>query len=635
MDISRPPRKKPARDQIEQPASAASRDEAGQTRPARLVVASHLPPGSRVYITVTAKTTGDLAASGQPLRPSAPHQFVERKEKKIRQMLQPRRWSGAIAKAGLTCAVWLRRFKEKFALLPENNLFALSLLFYAVTRLAGLLRFPANITPQGASSQVLAVSLVTNRLHDVMGHFLPSYLFYGESNWQGLTVYLQAVGFVLFGQSPWMARALPALLTVLLAYELGHLLRDGFEAPYWWSAPLLLAAIPAWFSLSRSALAPPLGATLFTAAAARYLQYRQGHAPSLYRAVVLLVLTAWTFPTGLILSLLTGLVLLIADFRYHKTHYPLTAKALGMAALLAAPALRTIWNPPVVNLKSLVLGHTLFLEPVPTMEKFRWMLANLAQLLDLAYWFSASWPGALASAPAAGYELLHWAFILLALAGIWQCLRRRRNPAASLLALMVLLAVISTIASRSVFPDGLILIAPLALLSGLGFSALLGHLEKIPALTPSKLRYSLFLVWGIAGLLILNNTLRRDSAWSASPDGTSIPVQRVFELARDYAIRHPDQQVYLSIGIDEQLDLLRRFYTPAYNNIGVSSLQFYTENQSSNLENAVFMITPQEYRGAVANPIFDKIDILEIIQAPDGQPAIYLVKLAYPPHIPE
>ncbi|NPV77955.1 MAG: hypothetical protein HPY59_16465 [Anaerolineae bacterium] len=38
---------------------------------------------------------------------------------------------------------------------------------------------------------------------------------------------------------------------------------------------------------------------------------------------------------------------------------------------------------------------------------------NLAQLLDPAYWF------ALAKAPATGYELLYWIFILLALAGVW------------------------------------------------------------------------------------------------------------------------------------------------------------------------------------------------------------------------
>ncbi|NPV77954.1 MAG: hypothetical protein HPY59_16460 [Anaerolineae bacterium] len=51
------------------------------------------------------------------------------------------------------------------------------------------------------------------------------------------------------------------------------------------------------------------------------------------------VLTAWTFPTGLILFLLSNLVLRLVDFRFHKNHYPLIVKALGLAAPLVAPAL--------------------------------------------------------------------------------------------------------------------------------------------------------------------------------------------------------------------------------------------------------------------------------------------------------
>ncbi|NPV77953.1 MAG: hypothetical protein HPY59_16455 [Anaerolineae bacterium] len=52
---------------------------------------------------------------------------------------------------------------------------------------------------------------------------------------------------------------------------MGRLLQDGFKTPYWWNTPLLLAAIPVLFTLSHSALAVPLGATLYTAAIAHYL----------------------------------------------------------------------------------------------------------------------------------------------------------------------------------------------------------------------------------------------------------------------------------------------------------------------------------------------------------------------------
>ncbi|MCC6147297.1 MAG: hypothetical protein IT308_06980 [Anaerolineaceae bacterium] len=629
--MKKPPQSDPS------PPSASSNQEnkiSSRDTPARLAISLDLPPESTLSVTVASLNTEETTDDDliQPL-PAELQEIAgkmeqdHRKQRELRSSIQTLWNTRAAALSRLACSF------KKTTHWSEHNLFLLSLVFYALIILAGLLRFPVNITPEEAHSNNVAADLIANHLHDISGIFLPPYFFSGEEQWLGLSVYLQAFGVALFGQSPWITRAAPALLMLLAAFSLTCLQRNGFKNKYWWGLPVLLTALPGWLLLARGTPALALTTVFFSAAlaASLFMPYDPGRSP--YLPFVLLALTAWSSSIGLILSLIAVAPLLVINFQSRRDLYPLPVKMLGAVILLALPLIRalTVRQFSLKNFPAKLFGQTYLLDPLTTVEKVRRLLANLVQLADPSLWFGFSTAKFSSAISLPGYALVHWAFIPLILVGIWQVIRNRRSPAARLLALMFLAAGISCALSKTLFPDALILLAPLTLLSSLGLSAILEKFHATPAFSKLRLSLAAFLLLVTASLVMTNNVIHNSTTRKTAAGPSPIPLQPVFELARQYAIAHPDQQINLSLKLGKQLDLLRRFYTPGYTNITIADLTYAFESNSPHSATAVFIITEQEYTQARLQPIIQTVIPLATIDSPQNQPVIYLVRFLYQP----
>lgn len=503
------------------------------------------------------------------------------------------------------------------------------MIVYTLTRLAGLLDFPVNFSVDEAASSILAADFVNNRFFDPSGHLLPFHFLFLDKSWYGLTVYLQAAGFTLFGHSLWVTRSLAVLTTTLLAFWLARIMRDGFDCPCWWSVPMLLAAMPGWFPLSRTALTTPLAITLYTGMLDAYLQYRRGNDRLLYLSVLLGALAAWVSSAGLAMIIASIPLLLLVNIRYHRQHRSTTLKALGLGGLFVLPALRTVLIPPAFSLRTLALGDSYWGDAISFPAKLTWMLAHFKTLANPLIWFSPVGPWKAGYEKMPGYEWIHWSLLPFIGIGLWQVVRKWRLPASQLVFLALFASGVSAVMSRNLFPTGLMLLAPLTVLAGLGIAALLRRLDRFSRISGALPVYLLALLLSAGSLMMLSDALSNAPRWLADSGKSPVPLRQVFNLATNFVTRHPGQPVQMTPTLDNQIDQLTRFYAPGVPNLLTGNIQYFIKNRIPDLEKTGFLITPQEYRQVVESRRFSKAEILQTIESPPGQAALYLVMLAY------
>src|SRR5690606_37252200 len=107
-----------------------------------------------------------------------------------------------------------------------------------------------------------AFDLIRNGFKDPAGNFFPAYFQNGGQFNLGLSVYWQMVP-AFFQRSIAITRGFAALATFAFPVSLAFALKDIFKSKYWWLAPLVVSAIPAWFLHSRTAFETALAASMF------------------------------------------------------------------------------------------------------------------------------------------------------------------------------------------------------------------------------------------------------------------------------------------------------------------------------------------------------------------------------------
>ena len=135
----------------------------------------------------------------------------------------------------------------------EKSLFGLAIIIYLATRLIGLVDFPIYFFTDEAVQTVLAADLVRDHFHNYDKVFLPTYFKNGSNYNLSLSVYLQVLPYLLFQKSVFVTRLTSVLVTLLAAYAVGLVMRDFFNARFWWAGTLILSVTPAWFLHSRTA----------------------------------------------------------------------------------------------------------------------------------------------------------------------------------------------------------------------------------------------------------------------------------------------------------------------------------------------------------------------------------------------
>ncbi len=509
-------------------------------------------------------------------------------------------------------------------------LFGVALAVYLLTRLIGIIQYPISFSSDEAAGTVLAADLIRDGLHNYSHELLPTFFQNGGQYNLSVSVYLQVIPYLMFGRSELIARGVVALLTLLAAFWLAWTLRDHFKLPAWWLAPLALAVIPTWFLHSRSGFEAALLVSFYAGFLYYYLNYRSGKRKHLYPALILAALAFYSYAPGQVVVAVTGLALLIVDFRYHLKNRAAALRGLGLLALLALPLLRFWLAHPQDYIDRLSNYGSYLVADIPAIQKAVDYLLKVLAGLNPTFWFFPNQPGD-AVHQMAGHA--HIALFLLPFFawGLWRAAHRLRRPEMRV-ALVALLAAPTGAALIAINANrALTIIVPVVLLSVLGMTAAVEWLSERIRLSRQNLSWVLALALVIGSFGLLQDALTREPLRNTNygRSGLQFGAKEVFAAAKTYRAAHPDSQVLVTPNWASQPEILRQFFILGDGNIRVSSIDQAIKTIDPQIAQKSFILLKDEYDRAIDSGHFDPPVVEQSIDYPNGSPGFYLVRLRY------
>lgn len=436
---------------------------------------------------------------------------------------------------------------------------------------------------------------------------------------------------LLLGRSVWVTRATAALLALSGSVAVGLTLKRAFRLRRAWLGPLLLTLTPAWLLHSRTAFETSLYASMFAWFLYAYLRYRDGRPGWLPAAVLFAGLAFYSYNTGQAGLLLAGLLLLIADARYHRRQPGrVLALSLTLLGLLSLPYLRFVADHPGELRQRLgLLDSYLIRADLPPLDKAARFLREYARGLSPVYWYSPDNGLDLIRHRMKGYGNILWPTLPLALAGLVRCLRRWRDPAHRVVLIALLTAPAGAALAGVQVTRILVLVIPAALLAALAASALLeGAARRFGDLRVSAAAFGLLAV--VSGCM-LGDALLNGPTWYSDYGLTGMQYggPQVFGAAAEYLQQHPGRQVLIFASWLNGADMLRRFFVPDEPNLRLAELEPFLEDRSAELEGALLILPRQDYQRALDSGKFVVVGTEQILPLPDGTPGFYLAQMVY------
>jgi len=521
------------------------------------------------------------------------------------------------------------RFLRARAAALDTSLLWLGLALYVLVRLVGLADFPIYFFTDEAVQTVQAADLVAQNFATHTGEVAPTFFVNGSQYNLGTSVYLQVIPYLFFGKSVFVTRAVSVFATALAALAIGLILRDFLRVRYWWCAPLLLSAAPAWFLHSRTAFETVLMCSFYAGFLYYYLRYRLESPRSLYPALGLGALAFYTYSPGQVVMLVSGLFLLIFDWRYHWHNRWVCLRGLGLLALLGLPYLRFLLLHPQENLRHLQMLGSYWVEHLSLGEKLGRFSREYLVGLSPGYWFIPN-ERDLDRHLMKGYGHLYRASLPFFALGLALALKNFRSPAQRVL-LGALLAAPSGAALAQVgITRALVFILPATLLTACGLSAGLGWLER-RRIPQAALSAVLFAGLAAANLWMLNDALRNGPTWYADYGlgGMQYGARQVFPAAQQILKEAPETRIILSPTWSNGTDVVARFFLPTPLPLQMGSIEGYLTRRLELDDHTLFIMTPEEYRLAATSRKFKEMRVEKTLPYPNGQPGFYFVRLRY------
>jgi hypothetical protein len=530
-------------------------------------------------------------------------------------------------------------------------LFLLALAVYLLTRLIGLADFPIYFFTDEAIQSQQAVDLVSRGFRDAAGTFLPTYFENGGQFNLGTSVYAQLIPTLIFGKQVWVTRGTAVLFTLIAAVSLGLTLKEALQSRFWWLGPLLLAAVPAWFLHSRTAFETSLMVSFYAGFLYFYLRYRKEHPKALYPALIFGALAFYSYSPGQVIVVMTGLMLLIADARYHWHHRETALVGLGWLLVLAFPYLRFSVTQGEARLQHLSLLNSYWVGPHPLLQKIGMYLLRYLKGLNPFYWFwpnpsliETLWPelvlpgwmfsaqGDLARHTMPGYGHLLWLSFPFWLAGLVRCLRRHKDPAHRTLLLATLAAPTGAALVDWGITRGLVFILPATLMTALGVEQAVDWVQsRWPKLRQGLIALALFLLISGISIFMLTDALHKGPTWYSDYGltGMQYGARQVFPRAAEIARAEPDTTVFVSSTWANGSDVLLRYFADGLPNLQMGNINAWGLEHRPLDRQMLFMMTVEDLDHIYDSSKFTGIAIEETIPYPDGSIGFYFVRLEY------
>lgn len=551
----------------------------------------------------------------------------------------------AAARAGvLTRPLWDARANVIF--------FSAALVLYLVTRFVGLTHYPIYFHGDEAIHTVLADVLLKNK--GMYEHvFLPTYFKNGPKYNLSLSVYLQVLPTLLFGKAVVVTRGTSILLTLIPAATVALIVRDFFKLPYWWTATLVLALVPVWFLHSRTAFETVLSVSMYAGFLYYYLRYRLVHPKYLYAALTFGALTFYAYSPAQMIIVVCGAFLALFDLPYHLKNWRTGVRGLAWLFVLVLPYIRfrlQVTSAIEEHLRDL---GSYWLEAMPLSEKLKRFAEIYWNGILPGYWYLPNGQD-LPRHQMGPYGLLMRGTLPFALLGGGAALKavfaRRRNQTPD--------QVEARIAYRTILLA--LFIAPLpATLAQIGDTRVMTFVLPITILTAVGLIIAarwvvtraanflpefahgmpVFLFLGLTtGLLLFTaDALRNGPYWSDAYGfgGMQYGAQQVFDKIKTYLKNEPGEKIILTPDWANNADYLTIYFLDNPNEVQIFSLDSFLLGTQPLSSNELIIVTPEEYAQALKTDKFKKVEVVDTVDYPNGEPGFYFLHLAYVDNIGE
>ena len=510
----------------------------------------------------------------------------------------------------------------------ENWLFAAGLALYLLTRFIQLDKFPIFFFTDEAVQTISAVDLIARGFRDTAGRLFPVYFENGGQYNLSLSVYLQLLP-ALLPRSVWLTRGVCALVTLVFPLSVGLALRDYFRARAWWLAPVLIAAVPAWFLHSRTAFETSLGASMFSLYLYFYLHYRLKNRKTLPLAILFGALAFYSYSPLQLVVVFTGAALLFADWRYHWQDKRILLAGLLTLVLAALPYALFRLNHPDALARHLSQLRSYWISEAALPVKAGAFLRNYLRGLDPRYWFFPNDTDLIRHQMKGmgHFPLLSLPLVLL---GLVESARGLREPAKKTVFIAFLAA-----------PSGAALVGPaitrlLVMIVPLSYMALIG-MERVftlprPETRLRKLLPALFWAsWAALSGLMTYDALKNGPTWFENYGmyGLQWGGQTLFDAIKTYARENPDKEIILSPNWANGTDVIARYFLGDPLPISVGNIAPYTLYQLPLDKSKVFVMTPEEVDWLPETGKFSDVEVLRVLPYPNGKPGFTFISLRY------
>ncbi|MBI3913420.1 MAG: glycosyltransferase family 39 protein [Chloroflexi bacterium] len=542
----------------------------------------------------------------------------------------------------------LRELSHPHTHLLTYSLFAASLAIYAFTRLYALDEFPIYFFTDEAVHPVYGVELVRNHFRDATQNLFPTYFQNGQYWNLSFSVYLHALTAMLFGKSILVTRATSAILSIVGVAALGWMLKEIFKARLWWIGGLFAAITPAWFLHSRTAFETVLMVSFYALFLLCYLFYRYRSPRWIFPALLFGAATFYSYSNGQAVMLVSGVLLLLSDARYHLKNLRLAFWSLGFGLLLFLPYLRfRLLHPDAVTAQFSVL-NSYWLQPLPWQDKLIRFIGNYAYGLSPQYWLAPNVPE-LARHVMLGYGNILWWVAPFILIGMVIAFRNWKSSAHRVLIIAALAAPFGSALAEIGITRVLAFIIPANIFAALGMDALVARLRETRfSVSPRSeaewgqkngfLRSSeiaTFVLLALASVWMLRDALVNGPTWHTNYGlyGMQWGTQQIFADALPPVLADdPNATIYVSHTWANGADIFLRFFDLDRRRVRMESILGFLDRQLPLDDDALFVMTREEFAVAQVNPKLKPLVVEQVIAYPDGTAGFYLARVGYSDH---
>lgn len=506
-------------------------------------------------------------------------------------------------------------------------LFILGIVLYLATRFIALDKFPIYFFSDEAIQTELAAKLVENGFKDSNGH-LPIYFENGGQFNLSLSVWLQTL-VTPFARSIWLTRGLSALLTTIFPLTLGLALRDFLKRKYWWLAPFVVSVLPAWFLHSRTAFETALGTALFCAFLYFYLRYRMQDRDYLPIALLFGALTFYAYAPLQLVVVLTGLVLLLTDWRYHFEGKKVPWLSVATLIILILPYLLFRIRHPESLGRHLSILQSYWSGTAPFMTKLGEFFNRYLKGLDPRYWFTAKNGDLIRHQmkDMAHFSVLLAPFLVL---GLINTLGKLKHPAWRVVLIALLVAPTGAALVDPAITRSLVTLVPFAFLTCIGLDS---HLRWLGG----SLRNTFFPVAIVVLALLGSSIWMTHTAINKGPlwyqdyglYGMQWGGKELSAEIKTYQAKNPDAKIIVSPTWANNTDIILSFFLGDPLPIEVNSIKDWTLNQKELDKSMVFILPPDDYQTAQTSNKFTNRELIRTLEWPNGETGFYFVRLEY------